>query len=156
MVGINNGVYVKLKEDIPSLIHIPCICHSLQLEVSAAAAETLPRNIDYLTRETYNWFSRSTLRQAQYKNLFKAINDGHDPLKIVKACATRWLSIETRVSCILKQWVELKTLFGIAKQNEKCYMADTCHAMYCDPNNFAYLKFLYPILEEIQKVNKSF
>jgi len=87
--------------------------------------------------------------------LFKAINDGHDPLKIVKACA-RWLSIETAVSRILKQWVELKTLLGIAKQNEKCYMADTLHAMYCDSNNFAYLKLLYPILEEIQKVNKYF
>lgn len=83
MVGINNGVYVKLKEEILSLIHIPCICHSLQLTVSATAAETLPRNIDYLIRETYNWFSYSTLRQAQYKNLYKAINDRHDPLKIV-------------------------------------------------------------------------
>jgi len=156
MVGINNGVYVKLKQEIPSLIHIPCICHSLQLAVSAAAAETLPRNIDFLIRETYNWFSHSTLRQAQYKNLFKAINDGHDPLKIVKACATRWLSIETAVSRILTQWVELKTLFGIAKNSEKCYMADTLHAMYSDSNNLAYLKLLYPILEDIQKVNKSF
>jgi len=43
MVGINNGVYVKLKEEIPSLLHIPCICHSLKLAVSAAAAETLPK-----------------------------------------------------------------------------------------------------------------
>lgn len=54
MVGINNGVYVQLKEEIPSLIHIPFIFHSLQLVVSAAAAETLPRNIDFLIRETYN------------------------------------------------------------------------------------------------------
>jgi len=28
--------------------------------------------------------------------------------------------------------------------------------MYCDNNNFTYLKCLYPILEEIQKANKSF
>lgn len=56
LVGINNGVYIKLKEEIPSLIYIPCtsICHSLQLAVLAAAAETLPRNIDHLIRETYN------------------------------------------------------------------------------------------------------
>lgn len=31
MVGVNNGVYKKLKEDIPSLILVPCVCHSLQL-----------------------------------------------------------------------------------------------------------------------------
>lgn len=85
MVGVNNGAYKKLKEDIPSLIHIPCVCHSLQLAVFAAASETLPRNIDYLLRETYNWFCHSTLRQAQYANLYRAINDGHDPLKIVKS-----------------------------------------------------------------------
>lgn len=46
-----------------------CVCHTLQLAVSAAASATLPRNIEFLIKETYNWFSHSTLRQAQYKNL---------------------------------------------------------------------------------------
>lgn len=124
MVGINNGVYKKLLNEIPTLIHIPCVCHSLQLAVSAAANETLPRNIEFLIKETYNWFAHSSLRQAQYKNLYKAINDGHNPLKIVKACNTRWLSIETAVHRILQQWTELKTLFSIARQSEKCYSAE--------------------------------
>jgi len=75
---------------------------------------------------------------------------------MVKPCATRWLKIETAASRILKQWVELKTLFGIANQSDKCYMANTLHAMYSDTNNLAYLKFFYHILEKIQKVNKSF
>ncbi|KAF0722693.1 Uncharacterized protein FWK35_00033829 [Aphis craccivora] len=136
IVGINNGVYTKLKEKVPSLIHILCVCHSLQLAVSAAASATLPRNIDYLIKETYNWFSHSTLRQAQYKNLYSAINVGHNPLKIVKSCDTRWLSIETAVGRILTQWIELKTLFGIDRQKEKCYLAE--------------------VLYEVQMVNKSF
>lgn len=156
MVGINNGVYTQLKEKVPSLIHIPCVCHSLQLAVSAAASATLPRNIDYLIKETYNWFSHSTLRQAQYKNLYSAINDGHNPLKIVKSCDTRWLSIETAVCRILTQWIELKTLFGIARQKEKCYSAEVLYGMYCDSNNLAYLTYLHPILKEVQMVNKSF
>lgn len=71
MVGINNGVYTKLKEDIQTLIHVPCICYSLQLAVSAAASETLARNIEYMIRETYNWFFHSSLRQAQYKIYLK-------------------------------------------------------------------------------------
>jgi len=45
MVGINNGVYQKLLTEVPTLIHIPCVCHSLQLAVSTAASSTLPRNI---------------------------------------------------------------------------------------------------------------
>lgn len=82
-------MYKKLKEDITTLIHVPCICHSVQLAVSAAASETLSRNIEYMIRETYNWFSYSSLRQAQYKHLFKAINEDHEPLNIMKACDTR-------------------------------------------------------------------
>lgn len=156
MVGINNGVYQKILKEVPTLVHIPCVCHSLQLAVSAAANETLPRHIEYLIKETYNWFSHSSLRQAQYKNLYKAINDNHSPLKIVKSCDTRWLSIETAVGRILKQWIELKTLFGIARLNEKCYSAEILYKMYCDNNNLAYLTFLHPILLEIQLVNKSF
>lgn len=156
MVGINNGVYTKLKEKVPSLIHIPCVCHSLQLAVSAAASETLPRSIEFLIKETYNWFSHSSLRQAQYKNLYNAINDGHNPLKIVKACDTRWLSIETAVGRILSQWIELKTLFSIARQKEKCYSAEVLYNMYNDTNNLAYLTYIHPILLELQLVNKSF
>ena len=43
MVGINKGVYQILKKEVPHLILIPCVCHSVQLAVSSAAAETLPR-----------------------------------------------------------------------------------------------------------------
>lgn len=31
MIGINNGVYAKLKQEIPNLILIRCVCHSLHL-----------------------------------------------------------------------------------------------------------------------------
>lgn len=74
MTGINNGVYAKLKKEIPNLILIRCICHSLQLAVSAASEVCLPRNLEYLVRETYDWFARSSSRQNTYKNLYKAIN----------------------------------------------------------------------------------
>ena len=43
MDGINNGVFSKLKKDVPSLILIKCACHSLPLAVSYAASESLPR-----------------------------------------------------------------------------------------------------------------
>lgn len=77
------------------VILVPCVCHSLQLAVSAGAAESFPRHIDFLIKETYNWFSHSLLRQNEYKTLHKTINDEHDPLKIVKSCGTRWLSVES-------------------------------------------------------------
>ena len=45
-VGINNGVCEMLKRDLelPNLIMVRCVCHSLQLALSHAVARTLPRN----------------------------------------------------------------------------------------------------------------
>lgn len=42
MIGVNNGVYTKLKAEVPPLILIRCLCHSLQLAVSHAMTDTLP------------------------------------------------------------------------------------------------------------------
>jgi len=108
MVGINNGVHKILKEKIPQLILIRCVFHSLQLATSYACSETMPRNLEYLISETYNWFSKSTLRKQAYRHIFKVMNDDHEPLKIVQACNTRWLrcsdaQIESAVVRIIDQ-----------------------------------------------------
>ncbi|EEC04835.1 hypothetical protein IscW_ISCW024214, partial [Ixodes scapularis] len=148
MTGVNNGVCQKLKAEVPNLILVRCVCHSLQLAISAAVADCLPRNLEYLVSETYNWFLRSASRQLAYKRLYNAINEGEDPLKIVQACSTRWLSIERAVSRTVEQWLELKTHFEIARSSERCYNAEMLHAMYVDDINLAYLLFLKPLLTE--------
>lgn len=156
MVGLNNGVYIKLKEDIPTLVHIRCVCHSLQLAVSHACSETMPRNLEFLVSETYNWFARSSSRQQAYIDLFKLINDGHEPLKIVRACQTRWLSIASAVQRLCDQWLELKTHFGLTKSSERCYTSEMLHSLYSDEYDHAYLFFLKSVLNEVQRVNKIF
>lgn len=156
MVGINNGVHAILKKDNPNLILIRCICHSLQLATSHVCADIIPRHLDFLISETYNWFSKSTLRQVSYKEIYKSINDGHDPLKIVQASNTRWLSVETAVVRIIDQWYELKTHFCISRTKDRCYTSEMLYTLYCDEKNIAYLLFLRPLLGEIQRVNKLF
>ena len=39
MVGVNNGVFSKLKKEIPHLLLFRFLCHSLQLAVSHASSE---------------------------------------------------------------------------------------------------------------------
>ncbi|CAH2108899.1 unnamed protein product [Euphydryas editha] len=113
MTGINNGVYKILKNDIPNLILIRCTCHSLQLAVSHASEHTLPINIEFLIRETYNWFAHSTKRKNEYQEIYETINCGEAPLKILQVCDTRWLSIEPAVRRILAQWKEMTLHFGL-------------------------------------------
>lgn len=158
MTGTNNGVHALLKNATgnENLVLVRCVCHSLQLALSHASAETLPRNIEFLIRETHNWFSHSSNRRHYYKSMFQAINDGSDPLTIPQMCNTRWISMERAVSRILEQWLELKLLFEVARRNENCYMAETLYNMYNDPQNHLYLLYLKPILQEVQTVNKLF
>lgn len=156
MIGVNNGVHKLLKNKNPYILLIKCVCRSLQLATSHAVSEKLPRNLDFLISETYNWFSKSTLRQQAYKELFTTLNDGNEPLKIVQASNTRWLSIEVAVSRIIAQWYELKLHFEVSRSKEKCYLAEMLFNMYKDEQDLAYLLFLKPILKEIQRVNKLF
>ncbi|XP_041974017.1 uncharacterized protein LOC121736556 [Aricia agestis] len=158
MTGVNNGVHSLLKSETGNnnLVLVRCLCHSLQLAITHASEETLPRNIEFLIRETHNWFSHSSNRQLFYKELYKTINCGKEPLKITQMCNTRWLSIEPAVRRIVDQWLELKTHFEIMKQKENCYMAEMLYSMYNDPINHLFLLYLLPILDEVQKVNKNF
>lgn len=154
MTGVNRGVISLLKEKNENIILVPCICHSIQLAVSAAS-KCLPDEIEYLISETYNWFAKSSLRQKNYKNIYAAINDDLQPLKLVRACDTRWLSVEFAVNRIENQWLELKTHFDIAATLESCHQAKILKQLYND-KNLLYLKFLKPLLSEVQKTNKMF
>ncbi|EFA11723.1 hypothetical protein TcasGA2_TC001388 [Tribolium castaneum] len=155
MVGVNQGVFQKLRSSygLDNLVLVRCVCHSLQLAVSAATEESLPRHIEFMIRETYNWFQHSSLRQLTYANIYKVINDGKIPLKVVQLSNTKWLSIEPAIGRILDQYIELKTHFEIVRRTESCYKADMLYTMYCDSSNKVYLIFLHSIL--VQKVNKE-
>lgn len=56
MIGISNGVFEKLKK-VLELLLFRCVCHSIQLVAFHACAAFLPRNLEFLVRETYKWFS---------------------------------------------------------------------------------------------------
>lgn len=75
MVGCNKSVYTELKKEVPHLILIQCVCHSVQLATNYACKECLPRNLEFLVYETYNWF-KSSSRQSAYKLLYETINNG--------------------------------------------------------------------------------
>ncbi|XP_066941394.1 zinc finger protein 862-like [Macrobrachium rosenbergii] len=156
-VGLNNGVCELLKKDLglPNLIMVHCICHSIQLALPHAMAETLPRS-RFLVRETYSSFSQSSKRQQIYKTLFEALNDGRQPLQTPRVCDTRWISLEPTVTRILSQWEELKMHFNIARSDEKCYAAEMSYNMYNDPINKFYMLFLRPVLQDVQRTVKVF
>jgi hypothetical protein len=77
---------------------VKCVCHSIHL----------CSELDFLVRETYSWFSHSSLRQINYQAIDALINDGVKPLKIITPARTRWLSFGECINRIMHQWIELK------------------------------------------------
>ncbi|KAL0860066.1 hypothetical protein ABMA27_010381 [Loxostege sticticalis] len=158
MTGINNGVHAILKRDygLQHLILIRCVWHSLQLPVTHASENSLPRTVEFLVREIYKWFSVSPKRRDEYKKIYELINCGEAPLKITKVCDTRWLSIEPAVTKILSQWEELKLHFNLARGNENCYAAELIYNMLQDNKHYLYLIFLRSVLNDVQIAIKAF
>jgi hypothetical protein len=106
--------------------------------------------VEYLVRETYDWVSVSPKHREAYKAIYETIYCGEKLLQRTKVCATRWLSIEPAVSCILDQWEELRLHFTVTKSSEHCYMAERLYSMYSDPQNILDLTFLKSVLGEVQ------
>lgn len=75
MVGSKRSVYQELKKDVPSLVLIKCVCHSVQLAVNHACKLILPGDLEFLIYETYNWFSKSSKRQMDYRRIYQVINN---------------------------------------------------------------------------------
>ena len=146
---------LNFKQCVQWLFTSGAYCHSIQL-CSSYALKTLPCNIEFMVAETYNWFCHSTVHQQKYKQLYSCINVGEEPLKILKASDTRWLSISPCVQCVLDQYEELKLHFQLVKDQECNYTAELLYQMYCTPENKLYLLFLKPIVLELNRVNKLF
>ena len=133
------------------------MCHSLHL-VASKATEELPSSLDFLCREIHNWFSSSSLRQLQYKDIFDTINvgEGKKLHKFQRLSTTRWLSRYEAMKNILDQWTELAAHFNIVGLKEKCYMCRVLKEMLYDEANKAYFIFLKPILHQINHLNLCF
>lgn len=154
MVGENHSLFTILKSLNKDLILIKCICHSLHL-AAEHSFRVLPRNLDFIIKECHNWFSSSSKRQIQYKKLFESINDT-TPTKIDKLSGTRWLARSNAIQKILDQWQELKLHFDMARNSERCYMADQLFSNLSDEKNYLYLLFLNLILKDLVATNRLF
>lgn len=113
--------------------------------------------MDFLIRETYNWFSYSSKRQTAYYNLFQELKGG-TPNKISKLSGTRWLARIEAINTILNQWDLLKVHFNIISNSasEKCYVSHSLRDMYKNNEAFIYFHFLKSTLSNVVYLNKLF
>ncbi|XP_023244774.1 uncharacterized protein LOC111642638 [Centruroides sculpturatus] len=53
IIEIHRSFSTLLRDDVPSLVVVRCVCHSLHL-CAEKACQTLPRQLEYLVREAHN------------------------------------------------------------------------------------------------------
>lgn len=174
MCGQHHSLVTLLKRTWPHIVHLKCVCHSIDLIAKNAVKSALPSHIDFLIRESYNWFAHSSQRLNAYQDIASligfsttSIGEGEDeapgsnlegtaPPRLISPSDTRWLVLAECIEKILGQYDALKAHFSIAYNREKCYQAKVLAEMYNDEKNFLYLLMIFPVLKELHRLTKLF
>ena len=114
-VGKKNSIMTCVKAQNDSMYFSGCQCHVVH-NTSAAAAAALRNatgfDLEDLMVDVYYWFDYST----KHKSLLAEYTD-QAHRKLLKHVSTRWLSLETSITRVLKQYVSLKSYF-VSEEHE--------------------------------------
>jgi len=72
MCGVKDSFYTHLKERIPHLILIQCICHSID-KCAEYAFKKLDSVLTYILAESHNYLAHSAKRWAEYVEYYKVL-----------------------------------------------------------------------------------
>uniref|UniRef100_H3A7F3 HAT C-terminal dimerisation domain-containing protein n=1 Tax=Latimeria chalumnae TaxID=7897 RepID=H3A7F3_LATCH len=145
--GRKNSVYSRIVQRQPNVVDMGCICHLANLTVGAAL-KTFLLPVEDLLVDIYHNFHHSAKRKEEYKEFQKFTNI--DPLKILKHCLTRWLSLQKCIGRTLQQWPALQAYFNSHEDMEKMGQ------LLADPEMRLYFKFLQFILVPLAPFNTAF
>ncbi|XP_072381987.1 uncharacterized protein [Diabrotica undecimpunctata] len=152
MMGSKHSFMTLLKNEIPEIFIMKCICHSYHL-CASYACEKLPRFVEDLVRDIHNYFSSSPKRISQYREFQSFCNVKFH--KILHPSQTRWLSVHAAVSRILEQYNALKLFFTDAVQNNELLAAENILVKLNDVTTLLFLSFLDFVLPLFNNINKE-
>jgi hypothetical protein len=139
MVGVRNSVLSRIKLKQPTVFSLGCLCHLAAL-CAVAALTKLPVSVDDFLIDISYHFKYSAKRWTEYAEIRDDFSE-IQPLRILKHCTTRWLSLERCIKRVIDQWPALYAYFDrevdieptnervqrIAKHLEKPLVKLICH-----------------------------
>ena len=105
--GARSGVQKLIRNEIPTLYDVGCICHLADLTVKAGL-KALPVDIDQLFIDVFYHFHHSSKRKQQFVDLWCSLFST-EPEVILNHCPTRWLRLLKCVDQYLRQYDGLKS-----------------------------------------------
>ena len=109
MVGVHNSVLSRVRSKQPKVFSLGCVCHLAAL-CAAAALKKLPVSIDELLIDIFYHFKHSAKKYSEFTDIQAEFED-IKPLRILKHCTTRWLSLQCCVKRLIEQWPALYAYF---------------------------------------------
>jgi hypothetical protein len=153
MLGVNNGVHIKLKEHCPHLNEFHCVAHREALAVGQAyQSVNFYVRIESILKSIFSHFSHSSVRMQHLKEVFEVVDKKF--VRLRKIHDVRWLSRYEAVNAIVKAYHPLLiylenlsqtdvTAEGLAKQMKSYQFYVTVH-------------FLLDDLSVLTQLNKTF
>ena len=158
MKGARSGVQKLIKNEIPTLYDVGCICHLADLTVKAGL-KALPVDIDQLFVDVFYYFHHSSKRKQQFVDLFCGSSwcslFSTEPEIILKHCPTRWLSLLKCVDQYLRQYDGLKSYFLSCDEAETVKVRNILSRLE-NPLTKPLLLFLSFILPSVDRFNRLF
>ena len=109
IVEVPNSVLSRLRNKQPKLFSLGCLCHLAAL-CASAALKKLPVSIDNLLIDIFYHFKHSAKRWSEFATIQAEFSD-IKPLRVLKHCTTRWLSLERCIKRLLELWLVLLAYF---------------------------------------------
>lgn len=106
---------------------------------ASEACKQLPRALEDMARNIFNFLKSSSKRQAELKQFQMFLN--LKPHKLLHPSQTRWLSLIAVVSRILEQWDSLKLYFTDTYLSQRLVSTETIYYGLSDP--FMKLRHLF-------------
>ena len=108
MMGERNSIMSRLRSKQPGLIALHCNCHIAAL-IANHACLVIPKELEELTTDVWYYFHKSAKRMREFAR-FQCFVEVK-PHKLLKACQTRWLSLEACVNRLIEQYDALLSYF---------------------------------------------
>ena len=154
MTGIHSGVMTRIKSQVPCFVATHCSAHRLSLAcVDALESCSLVNQFHLLVIQMYSFFSRSTVRTAELKEMQTVLNESH--IKLQHGTQTRWLSNQSAVEALRKCLIAVKLVVEEQASNgDATALGLSIHLK--KPQFTATLLALSDILEILGKMSRVF
>ena len=153
-VGRHNSIKTRLEAKNPALFTLGCPCHFIHNAAHKAAKQLEAASgfdVEEIAVDVFYYFDHSTKRKGQLREFAQFCDI--ESRKMLKYVSTRWLSLQSSVERILKQYPALRSYFLSQDNDESDRRLSRLQALFSDPMTEVYLLFYDSVMPVFTRIN---